>query len=134
MRVQRAKLKSRRDDMIIAQAQRRPGLRAEENLLFSPFRFGASAARQTGREKRGWMGVAVYPGQRPRRPCWAIIRPPQPGLRRPQRLPRAGPIAETRANQSRQPTSGERLSLLRCQWPGVAVLTVMSAYAATDLS
>jgi len=38
------------------QAERRPGLRTQNDLLFFSFWFGAPPARQTRGKKRGWVG------------------------------------------------------------------------------
>src|SRR5690242_8882176 len=56
LRAQRAKLKSRRDDMILAQgkAKRRPGLRTQNDLLFFPSGL-VSSASPNRKGKRGWV-------------------------------------------------------------------------------
>src|SRR5690348_8024142 len=69
MRAERAKPKSRRDDMLIAQGQRGTSAALGERYnmissLFSNLVWRAGAPNQIGK-KRAWVGVAVYPGRRP---------------------------------------------------------------------
>jgi hypothetical protein len=97
MRAERATLKSRRDDMIIAQGKRSAALGYAAQTTFS---FSLPVWRVSGapnrKGKRDWVG-----GPSPRAAAsaalpWAIIRMPLRG--------------SEKANQSRQPTPGARLA------------------------
>src|SRR5690348_11819386 len=79
MRAERAKPESRKDDMKVGQGQRGTSAALGERYkmissLFSNLVWRAGAPNQIGK-RRGWVGVAVYPGRRPRhgllscRPC-----------------------------------------------------------------
>jgi len=50
----------------LLQAKRGPGLRTQNDLLFSSFCFGAELARQTIRRKKVWWNGSL-PGRQPRR-------------------------------------------------------------------
>src|ERR1035438_9527815 len=107
------------EDTSPGQAQRRPGLRAQ-NDLFSFFLSGSAPQRAKPERKKETMGwVAMYPGRWPPRPC--------PGLVSSCPLRGAGK-ANSRASQRRQWT---RL-FARRQWPGVAALVVATTNAPTN--
>ena len=80
MRAERAKLKSRRDDMIIAQGKRSAALGYGRKMIFSFFLpVWRASARQTGRKKEvGWGGFLPRAAASAALP-WAIVRPPLRG-------------------------------------------------------
>ena len=83
-RAERAKPKSRRDDMIIAQVKRgtSAALGCEPKMIFSLFSnlvWRRNAPNQIGK-KRDWLWGCVHPGRRPQRPCpWLLAGRPWRG-------------------------------------------------------
>ena len=101
MRAQRAKLKSRRDDMIIAQGKRgtSAALGYGSKMISSFFlRVWRARARRTRRKKEvRWCAPLPRAAAAAALP-WATIMPPLPGLRRPEISLRDQPVCATGAN------------------------------------
>jgi hypothetical protein len=111
-RAERAKLKSCKDDIMLAQGKRSAAPGWEPKMISSLFPLWLGASARQAREEKETLGwVAMYPGRWPRRPC--------PGLE--SSCPFGAPERRTgRASQRRQWT---RLFAGR-QWPGVAAPVV----------
>ena len=76
MRAGRAKLKSCRDDMILAQGQRgtSAALGSERKMISSPFSGLARQPAGAPNQKKGrWLRGGRYPGRRPRRSCPGLL-------------------------------------------------------------
>jgi hypothetical protein len=81
MRAERAKLKSRRDAMIIAQGKRSAALGCGPKMISSFFPSGLASlrpAKPEGKKEAGWAGLLPRAAASAALP-WAIIRPPLRG-------------------------------------------------------
>jgi hypothetical protein len=73
MRAERAKLKSRRVDLTIAPGKRSAARGYGRKMISSFFPSGLARQRRAKPEGKKEIGVALYPGRRPRRPCPGLL-------------------------------------------------------------
>ena len=111
MRAERAKLKSCKDDDIIAQGKRSAALGCGPKMISSFFPSGLArqGTRQTRRKKRGWVGWRVTQGGGLGGLALGYYQAAPPGLRRGE--PAAGPSVIEGRSASSAPVPHRRLRL-----------------------